>query len=215
MEIRKLLRLLTAGGFRGFRRFPLVGLHALGQRIGAGMAVLGDHRLLHPAGIDIIDGLGLDFLGRGCTASLRPDINLILPEKKLLGSFVIGNQFVVDPAVHGWLCWMVREVGTELGDSEPDDTVFVCLEFLFLFGLWILQLFFDAVKTFDDGADGRGTCSKVRGAGVGAVVVCIDTGAGGLYGYKKCSPRRQGKGEQKRKVDGVEQPIAAGVTTLF
>ena len=48
------------------------------------MAVLGDHRLLHPARIDIVDGFGLDFFGRGRAACLRPDINLILPEEQFL-----------------------------------------------------------------------------------------------------------------------------------
>jgi len=72
------------------------------------MAVLGEHRLLHPAGIDIVDGFGLDFFGRGRAACLRPDINLIFPEEQLLGSFVIWNQFVVDPAVDGGFGRMVR-----------------------------------------------------------------------------------------------------------
>lgn len=48
------------------------------------MAVFGNHRLFHPAGVDIVDGFCLDFLGGGGTAGLGPDVDLIFAEEQFL-----------------------------------------------------------------------------------------------------------------------------------
>ena len=48
------------------------------------MAVFGNHRLSHPAGVDIVNGFVLNFLGGGGTAGLGPDVDLIFAEEQFL-----------------------------------------------------------------------------------------------------------------------------------
>lgn len=135
------------------------------------MAVFGNHRLSHPAGVDIVDGFCLDFLGGGGTAGLGPDVDLILAEEQFFRAFVVGDEFVVDPAVNGGLGGMVREVGAEFRDSEPDDAVFIGLKVLLLFGLRVLQFFFNAVEAFNDVADGPGDLLQGERSGGGCCCV--------------------------------------------
>ena len=48
------------------------------------MSVFGNHRLSHPAGVDIVNGFVLNFLGGGGAAGLGPDVDLILAEEQFL-----------------------------------------------------------------------------------------------------------------------------------